>query len=349
MKCGVRGAGLVVALGLVAGCSGTPSAGPSPGALGHVPAPAPVQAAARALVRQGAVSAIVAVQQDGRILAAADPQAAPSARAVTPAARPFRIGSVTKVFTATVVLQLVRQGRIGLDVPARRYLGPIAGLDRRVTIRELLQHRSGLPDYTTYADWLRTADASTSIGPRDVVHFALSHPPLFEPGAQWRYANTNYIVLGLVVEAVTRHRFADELAVRIAGPLHLTATRLPTTRTVPGLSDPGINPGVPWTAGGIVSTAHDLAAFLSALLSGRLLDRAGLAEMRQAVPTPLGVRYGLGLMASSLSCGTFWGHTGGTLDYQTQAWASPDGRRVLVISTRGKGRYPVPSRLLLCP
>ncbi len=307
---------------------------------------ADVTRAAQILVRDGARSATVAVRDGGRLTSAAAPTAA------APADRPFRIGSVTKVFTATIVLQLVRARRIALDDPVGRHLRDIPPGYRQVTIRQMLQHRSGMPDYTdpAYADWLRRAQQSDSVGPRDVLRFALSHPPLFAPGVRWSYSNTNYVALGLVVEAVTHHRFDTELARRITGPLGLSTTRLPGTRTVPGLvDDPGINPAVPWTAGGIVSTARDLATFLSALLSSRLLARAELAEMRQTVPTPDGFAYGLGLMSMAFPCGTFWGHTGGTLDYVTRAWSSADGRRVVILFWRGTvtGTQPLP--LLECP
>lgn len=305
-----------------------------------------VAEATRVLVADGARRAIVAVADHGRLIAAALPATA------DPATHLFRIGSVTKVFTATVVLQLAGRRRLGLDDPLGRYLHDIPHAYRDVTVRQLLQHRSGMPDYAdpAYAAWLDQARQSDSVSPGDVLRFALSHPPLFAPGARWSYSNTNYIALGLLVEAVTHRPFADELAARITRPLRLVATGLPSTRTVPGLEDdPGINPGVPWTAGGIVSTARDVTRFLSALLAGRLLRKPELAEMRQTVPTPAGPGYGLGLETMAFPCGTFWGHTGGTLDYVTRAWATSDGRRVVVLFWRGilTGTQPLPP--LECP
>ena len=230
----------------------------------------------------------------------------------------------------------MQAGRLQLDAPAGRYLPSLRHAGRQITVRELLTHRSGLPDYTSYVAWRKRAEASDTIGPRDVLRFALSHPLLFTPGTQWAYSNTNYIALGLIVEAVTHRAFATDLAERITGPLGLRSTMLPATRWVPGLrDDPGINPGLPWTAGGIVSDARDLARFLSALVSGRLLAPAELNAMEQAGPTPYGFGYGLGLMSIQLPCGTALGHTGGTLDYGTQAWSSAGGRRVVVMFTRG--------------
>jgi D-alanyl-D-alanine carboxypeptidase len=339
---------LTAAVALAAGVPAR-DAGPSSPVVAASPQPdgSDVARAAQTLVRDGARSATVAVWEDGRLTSAAVPSTPSSAT------RPFRIGSATKVFTATVVLQLVGAGRIALDDPVERYLPDLPPAYHAVTVRQMLQHRSGMPDYAdrAYAGWLRQAQQSDSVGPRQVLAFALSHPPLFVPGSQWHYSNTNYIALGLIVEAVTHHPFGAELAGAITGPLRLFATRMPTTRTVAGLvDDPGINPGVPWTAGAIVSTARDLAEFLAALLSGRVLRAAELAEMRQTVPTPEGFAYGLGLMSMLFPCGTFWGHTGGTLDYLTRAWSSADARRVVVLNWRGgalTGTQPLPP--LECP
>jgi D-alanyl-D-alanine carboxypeptidase len=117
----------------------------------------------------------------------------------------FRIGSVTKTFTATLVLQLVDQNRIGLDDPVGRYLPGVIPAGGKITIRELLQHRSGLDNYTEYPSWMNQAERSASIRPIDALRFAASLPLLFAPGSQWSYSNTNYIALGLVIEKVTGH------------------------------------------------------------------------------------------------------------------------------------------------
>ena len=112
----------------------------------------------------------------------------------------FRAGSVTKTFTATLVLQLVDQKRIGLDDPVGRYLPGVIPAGGMITIRELLQHRSGLANFTDYLTWMDQASHPASIRPIDVLRFAASKPLLFEPGSHWAYSNTNYIALGLVIE-----------------------------------------------------------------------------------------------------------------------------------------------------
>ena len=179
------------------------------------------------------------------------------------------------------MLQLVDQKRIGLDDPVGRYLPGVIPAGGTITIRELLQHRSGLANFTDYSSWMDQAEPSPSIRPIDVLRFAASKPLLFEPGSQWAYSNTNYIALGLVIEKVTGHPFGHELQQRILKPLALSRTELATTRRLPDLDDPGTNPNLPWAAGGIVSDTQDLARFFSALLSGHLVSRASLANMKE--------------------------------------------------------------------
>jgi D-alanyl-D-alanine carboxypeptidase len=193
----------------------------------------------------------------------------------------FRIGSVTKTFTATIVLQLAAEGKLRLDDTVERLLPGVVPGGQHITIRELLGHHSGLADYTDYVDWLARADRSTSIRPIDVLRFAASQPPNAPPNSGFQYSNTDYIALGLIIEKITGHSFAQELDQRILRPLGLRNTQLATTRTLADLHDQGVNPNLPWAAGGIVSNAPDLVRFFSALLSGRILPRGSLAQMKQ--------------------------------------------------------------------
>lgn len=294
-------------------------------------------------MRDGARSAIVLVADgEDTYAAAAGPGADPDRR--------FRVGSVTKTFTATVVLQLVDEGKVRLDDPVARYLPGLVPPARRITIRQLLAHRSGLVNFTEYGSWLDGAERSSTTGPRNVLRFAVSQGPAFAAGTSWSYSNTNYIALGLVIEEVTGQSYAQELSRRILDPLELEHTELATSRRLPDLRDEGTNPSLPWAAGGIVSNARDIAGFYSALLSGELLSRERLRAMKQTVETSIPVEDGLGIFASRLSCGRFWGHDGGILDYGTMVAASEDGERVAVISVRadGLGRPP-PLSELLCP
>jgi D-alanyl-D-alanine carboxypeptidase len=261
----------------------------------------------------------------------------------------FRIGSVTKTFTATIILQLAAKGRLRLDDTLDRFLPGVARDGRHITIRELLAHHSGLANYTDFTDWLARADGSTSTRPIDVLRFAASQPPVAPPNSGFQYSNTDYIALGLIIERVTGHSFAQELEQSILRPLGLRNTQLATTRTLADLHDQGVNPNLAWAAGGIVSNAHDLVRFFSALLSGRILSRGSLEQMKQTTPAGAGIiEDGLGIFSTRVPCGLVWGHTGVVLDYGTLVDASQDGRRVAVISARGSARPPDVSTLL-CP
>jgi D-alanyl-D-alanine carboxypeptidase len=266
----------------------------------------------------------------------------------------FRVGSVTKTFTATIVLQLVDEGKLGLGDKLEDYLPGVVPRGKEITIRQLLQHQSGLVNYTDYTPWLKGASRSPSTRPIDLLSFAGSKPLVFDPGIQWSYSNTNYIALGLVIEQVTGRSYAGELEQRLFEPLGLDATELPQTRLLPDLGDddtasllPEIPKGDPyydvdwatpvvsWAAGGIVSNARDLSRFYSALLSGRILSSASLAKMKETVGIGPSSGAGLGIYSGSLRCGRSWSHGGGILDYSTLVIASENGDRVGVTSVYG--------------
>jgi D-alanyl-D-alanine carboxypeptidase len=283
---------------------------------------------------------------DGRrtFAAAAGPHARPDQR--------FRAGSVTKTFTATIVLQLADERKLELSDPVSRYLPGLVPAGRHITIRQLLHHSSGLAELSDDT-WLK-AERSTTTRPADIVRFAVSLRPAFRAGTSWSYSNANYIALGLVVEKVTGHSYAEELSQRILDPLELKHTELATTRRPPDLTDAGMNPNLPWAAGGIVSDGPDLARFYSALLSGKLLSRTTLSAMKQTVSTSWGMEDGLGIFSLESGCGRVWGHPGEILDYYSLVETSEDGERVAVISVRSgprgfAGTPNVPIAELLCP
>jgi Tol biopolymer transport system component/CubicO group peptidase (beta-lactamase class C family) len=319
-------------------CTGVVVTSASVGAEQTPSASPPVGRVAREFARGGGKSVIVFLSAGGKEYAAT---AGPRRPAV---AGRFRIGSVTKTFTATIVLQLVAEGKLRMTDSLEKHLPGVVPRGGEITLRRLLNHRSGLVNFTDYGSWLGRAGRSASTRPIDVLRFAGSKPLAFEPGSRGVYSNTNYIALGLVIEKVTGRSYGQELEQRILRPLELDHTELPETRRLPDLTDEGVNPNVVWAAGAIVSNARDLSRFYSALLSGRLLSAGSLGQMKRAVEGT-----GLGVGVTDLPCGRFWGHGGFILDYATLVTASEKGDRVAVVSIRGGWSGLPPPDLLLCP
>ncbi|MDV9197332.1 serine hydrolase domain-containing protein [Streptomyces sp. Wh19] len=265
-----------------------------------------------------------------------------------------RIGSNTKAFTAVVVLQLVGEGKIALGADVDTYLPGLVrgkGIDgRRITVRQLLQHTSGLPEYGAHIDddELR----HRYFEPRELLDIALRYKADAAPGEKWGYSNTNYIVAGLIVQKVTGRPLAEEIDRRIIKRVGLRHTYFPAPgdRTIREPHPQGyhrspadgplrdfteIDPSAGWAAGQLISTDSDLNRFFGALLAGRLLPAAQLAEMRTTVPAGTsGLRYGLGLTSRPLPCGgVYWGHGGDIPGYETRGGVTEDGRAVNVTVT----------------
>ena len=268
-----------------------------------------------------------------------------------------RVGSNTKTFVAVVVMQMVQEGKVGLDEPIETYLPGLIkgeGVDgSRITVRQLLQHTSGLPEYTDTTpgsgDIFQIKDHY--IPPRDLLDTALGKPAAFEPGTQWKYTNTNYIVLGMLIERVSQRPVGEQIDQRIVKKLGLSHTYFPAPgdRSIKGTHPQGyhlsaggklediteMDPAWAWAAGAMVSTPSELNTFFQAVLDGRLLSQASIDEMKKGVDTGAGgAVYGLGLIGTPLSCGgTSWGHNGGIHGYRTYDAVGPDGTAVTVAVT----------------
>ncbi|MFF8290637.1 serine hydrolase domain-containing protein [Streptomyces sp. NPDC016309] len=280
----------------------------------------------------------------------------------------YRIGSITKPFIATVLLQLQAEGRLDLDDPVERWLPGVVrgnGHDgRRITLRQMLNHTSGIFDITSdpayrqqvfSPDFLRHRyDTRT---PRDMVAIAMRHRPDFAPGTDWSYSNTNYLLAGMVIEKVTGRPYGTEVERRILKPLKLRATSLPgTDARMPRPSGRAysrlfagpdaeihdmteLNPSIAGPAGEMISDSADLQRFVRALMTGRLLPPRETREMTTTVPigedAPT-ARYGLGLMMDRLSCGTeVWGHNGGIHGSTSGVLSTRDGRHTLATNVNG--------------
>ena len=268
-----------------------------------------------------------------------------------------RVGSNTKTFVAVVVMQMVQEGKVGLDEPIETYLPGLIrgeGVDgSRITVRQLLQHTSGLPEYTDTTpgsgDIFQIKDHY--IPPRDLLDTALGKPAAFEPGTQWAYTNTNYVVLGMLVERVSQRPVGEQIDQRIVKKLGLSHTYFPAPgeEKIRGTHPQGyhlsaggklediteMDPAWAWAAGAMVSTPSELNTFFQAVFDGRLLSQASIDEMKKGVDTGAGgAVYGLGLIGTPLSCGgTSWGHNGGIHGYRTYDAVGPDGTAVTVAVT----------------
>ena len=264
-----------------------------------------------------------------------------------------RIGSNTKTFVAVLIMKMVEEGKVKLDEPIETYLPGLIkgqGVDgKKITVRHLLQHTSGLPEYIdeSAVDYFGTRNDYVS--PRDLLDTALARPAQFAPGAKFAYTNTNYIVLGLLAERVGKRPIAEQIEVKIVKPLGLKHTYMPgpgektlrgkhphgyhTRDNKPGkLEDiTDLNPSMAWTAGAMVSTPSELNKFAQSIHDGTLLRQASVAEMKKGVSVPeIGGEYGLGIYSQKLSCGVAWGHNGGIPGYATSVLVGPNGNAGMI-------------------
>lgn len=194
--------------------------------------------------------------------------------------------------------------------------------------------------------------------PRELLDIALAHPASFPPGTKWEYSNTNYVLAGLLIERVTSRPVAEQVTDRVIKPLNLRGTYWPAVgdKTIKGRHPHGythvdgmgvidvteLDPSWGWAAGQLISTPSDLNRFFSALLGGRLLPAAELAEMKKTVPAEMwpGGRYGLGLVSTPLSCGgIYWGHGGDIPGYETRGGVTTTGRAASIAVTALPGTF----------
>jgi D-alanyl-D-alanine carboxypeptidase len=312
-------------------------------------------------IDQGLTGVALAVDQDGEILfegatgLANDEKQTP----LSPTDR-FRIYSITKTFTAVLVLQLVDEGVLSLDDTVADWLddpavGRIPNVEQ-ITLRQLLTHTSGVYDYFAedspfWEDAYLGEDANWSRiwTPEELLAYAdgASHAPDFAPGEGVRYSNTGYILLGLIVEEATGQAFADRLHQQVLDPLGLTDTFFAATEEVPGgtvqgyhlFGDDLINVSAThlsaqWTEGGMVSTTRNLIRFADALFDGELLSPASLQEMLTFVPSERpGIAWGLGAAQMQTAAGNLVGMGGAGPGFAARLFRLPDSDLTLVLLT----------------
>ncbi len=278
----------------------------------------------------------------------------------------YRVASISKTFVATVVLQLEAEGKLSLDDTVEKWLPGLVrgnGHDgRQITLRQLLNHTSGVFDYLDdpgFQQTYMTADGFLKhrfdqASPEELLAIAMANKPYFTPGTSFTYSNTNYILAARVIEKATgSDDYGDEIDRRIIAPLHLASTSVPTRVTLPRPSSRAysklartatgptydvteLNPRLAYGSGQMVSSSADLTRFYSALLRGRLLPPEQLKEMKTTVESGDRRRYGLGLADRELSCGIHvWGHDGGITGSNSSAVTTEDGRHSLAVNYNG--------------
>ncbi len=263
-----------------------------------------------------------------------------------------RAASMTKTFVAATILQLVAEGRIELDASVETYLpGRIRGegIDANaITVRQLLRHQSGLPEYFDDLTDVPTEPVTAE----QLLDMALTRPAQFAPGTTMKYTNTNYVIAWLLIEKVTGRPASDEITWRIIVPLGLFDTYFPAPADT-GLRPPfahgyelqdgrrtdvtDFNASAALMSGGLISTNEDMSVFITALLDGRVVPRPQLDEMMETVPMPGGdglLDYGLGLMKVNLPCTTAWGHAGDLPGYHSFTAKTFDGPAVSMTFTQ---------------
>jgi D-alanyl-D-alanine carboxypeptidase len=294
-------------------------------------------------VARGAPGAILAVDLPGSGLwLGARGVAEHGGAAMTPEHR-FRIASVSKVFVAVVALQLVQEGWLLLDQTVEDWLPGLLPNGNAITVRQLMRHTSGLYDYLD-GPFVRgvLAEPQRRWQPAELVAYAVAHRVTFRPGApgRWSYSNTNYVLLGMIIERVTGTSLAHELRFRIIERLDLRHTGFEPVDAAEGLAHgyqrrrdlTELDLSFAWAAGNMFSTAADLARFSRALFGGELLDADRMAELTtfgatQGSGWSPSLRYGLGLMQERFRAGDeellAYGHSGMLGGYRTALWYLP--------------------------
>ncbi|MET9592046.1 serine hydrolase domain-containing protein [Streptomyces sp. NPDC006516] len=316
---------------------------PSPSVTG-------VLAVQKQAMAQGAPGALTRIDSGASSYRIASGKADTAAGTAMDANRKFRVGSVSKSFTTVVLMQLVAEGRVDLDAPANDYL-PEPLPDDRVTVRHLLSHRSGLWDYTNDMFYYTVpgfeAVRNKVFSFQELIDLSTAHEPTGAPGAAYSYSNTNFVVLGQMIEHLTGVPMATQYEQRIFQPLNLRNTSYvhPLTTltgsfargyvrdddtTLPMVDSTEQTVSWAQSAGAVISNGADLNRFFTALVSGKLVPQPQLREMMSMVPVNAdGTQsYGLGLRGRALSCGVqVYGHTGTVQGYYTYAFTTADGKR----------------------
>ena len=364
---------LALALALSTGCAAPPP-GTAPAATASRDDLAPLRARLQRMldsvrVARGFTGATLGVAlADGRTLALATGMADTARKIPLTPQSMLLSGSIGKTYVVAVVLQLVAEGRLDLDAPVARYLGDLPWYSRlpnagAITVRQLLNHTSGLVRYEfdPRATKVLREQPMKAWTPEERLSYLLDTRAGFEAGQGWDYSDTNYIVIGMIVERLTGRAYYDELRRRVLEPLALRHT-IPSDRPdIPvanGYAGPkndlggydasvvdgrlAVNPQFEWTGGGIASTADDLARWGKLLYEGRAFPDSLLPVMLAGVPSKLGpnVTYGLGVMIRQTPQGPVWGHSGFFPGYASEMVYLPAAKTAVGFQVNQSDPYP---------
>jgi D-alanyl-D-alanine carboxypeptidase len=341
---------VAVITAVVAGC------GSSGAASGSDPDTALTKAVDQLVkVPGGPPGVIVLIQQgDRRTLYRAGTAVVGTAQPITATDR-VRLASVSKAYSGAVALALVHDHTLSLTDTVGKWLPGLPAAWSAVTLRQLLSHTSGIPDFSSFEGFQQAVgkDPFSPPSPAGLLGYITDPALLFDPGTSYHYSNSDNVIVGLMIEAATGQTYQQELQTRVFGPLDVHATSLPTDQVIPSpyahgyALDPPAAPedvseafaaGWAWSAGGIVSTPADTDTFISSYVDGTLTGLPAASADEQYVkgssepPGPGGNSAGLAVFRYRTSCGTVYGHTGNTLGYTQFAAATADGARSVVVS-----------------
>ena len=269
----------------------------------------------------------------------------------------FRIGSNTKTFVVTVLLQLADENRLSLDDPISKFnIGVKVPNGENITVRELCEMRSGLFEaYNTPQFNKLKITPQTKVAPQQLVRWAIAQKPLFAPGTRWNYSNTNYVILGLIIESVTHDTVGNQIRKRLIEPMSLTGTTFPDGPDMPapyshgyGLNSKNawtdvtidIPPSLTWAAGAMISTVPDMKRWVKSYVVGNTNSKAMQQQRLRCIPTGLGkgLDFGLGVGCS----GGWYGYTGGLPGYNTGAYYLPSKDITLIAFVNAQREQPFP-------
>jgi CubicO group peptidase (beta-lactamase class C family) len=256
----------------------------------------------------------------------------------------FHIASISKNILAAVVVRLAEQRRLSLDDDVTKYVADAPTHGARITVKQVLNHTSGLCSFTARPD--AEANEQKVLSHQQVIELFKDQPLDFPPGSSWRYDNSAFYLAGMVVEAVTRHPYADYIRDEVFRPLGMTSSSLCGANDVPGiasghtvasgaLATTAITWSLPFAAGAVCATAADLTRWQSALESGRFISRQSLAMMRSPTVLADGSRidYGLGTRIGIIGRHAIFGHTGSGGGFTTMLMTAPDAKLNVAVLT----------------